>query len=101
MAARCAPLRDGIVDSRADLIGADSLFGHQVAAGYPAEVRLRFAARCPDEEVARAYMFEAKHLSFSLAGSTASMPSIQRFIGVTRAYVPRSAVSLETELVTT
>jgi len=44
-------------------------------------------------------MFEAKHLSFSLAGATASVPSIQRFIGVTRAYVPRPAVSLETELV--
>ncbi|MFC5750812.1 acyclic terpene utilization AtuA family protein [Actinomadura rugatobispora] len=100
LAARCAEFSAGIVDSRADLIGVDSLFGDRVAAGYPAEVRLRFAARCPDEDVARAYMFEAKHLSFSLAGATASTPSIERFIGVTRAYVPRSAVSLETELVT-
>lgn len=66
LAARCAAFSDGIVDSRADLIGADSLFGQQVAAGYPPEVRLRFAARCPDEEVARAYAFEARHLSFSL-----------------------------------
>ena len=100
LAARCAAFSAGIVDSRADLIGVDSLFGHQVTAGHPAEVRLRLAARCPDEEVAKAYMFEAKHLSFSLAGATASAPSLERFIGVTRAYVPRSAVSLETELVT-
>jgi hypothetical protein len=100
LAARCAGFSAGIVDSRADLIGVDSLFGHQVTAGHPAEVRLRLAARCPDEEVAKAYMFEAKHLSFSLAGATASAPSLERFIGVTRAYVPRSAVSLETELVT-
>jgi hypothetical protein len=101
LAARCAPFSDGIVDSRADLIGVDSLFGHQVTAGSPAEVRLRFAARCPDEEVAKAYVYEAKTLSFSLAGSTTTVPTLQRFIGVTRAYVPRSAVSLETELITT
>jgi Acyclic terpene utilisation family protein AtuA len=100
LAARCAEFSAGIVDQRADLIGVDSLFGDRVAAGYPAEVRLRFAARCRDEDVAKAYMFEARHLSFSLAGSTASVPTMERFIGVTRAYVPRSAVALETTLVT-
>jgi hypothetical protein len=100
LAARCEEFSAGIVESRADLIGVDSLFGDRVEAGYPAEVRLRFAARCQDEDVARAYMFEARHLSFSLAGATAAAPSIERFIGVTRAYAPRSAVSLETELVT-
>jgi hypothetical protein len=100
LAARCAGFASGIVEERADLIGVDSLFGDRVAAGYPAEVRLRFAARCREEETARAYAFAARHLSFSLAGATASTPSLDRFIGVTRAYVPRSAISLETELVT-
>ena len=101
MAARCAEFSAGIIDSRTDLIGVNSLFGNQMKSAYPAEVRLRFVARCQDMAVAKAYLFEAKHLSFSLAGATASTPFIERFIGVTRAYVPRSAVSLEGELVTT
>jgi hypothetical protein len=100
MAARCGDFSAGIIESRTDLIGVDSLFGNQVESGYPAEVRLRFVARCREKEVAQAYMFEAKHLSFSLAGATASTPFMERFIGVTRAYAPRSAVSLERELVT-
>jgi hypothetical protein len=100
LASRCTEFAAGIVEQRADLIGVDSLFGDAVQAGYPAEVRLRFAARCRDEDVAKAYQFECKHLSFSLAGSTASATTLERFIGVTRAYVPRTAVSLQTELVT-
>jgi hypothetical protein len=102
LAQRTIGVADQIVESRADLIGYNSLFGEQVhSGGYPPEVRLRFAARFNDEAAARAYSFETRHIGFSIAGATAVSPSIERFIGVTRAYCPRDAVNLETELVTT
>jgi hypothetical protein len=100
LAARCAEFSADIVQSRADLIGVNSLYGDQLKAGYPPEVRARFVARCRTEKAAQGYLFEAKNLGFSIAAATASTPFIERFIGVTRAYVPRSAVSLETELIT-
>ena len=101
LTARCAEFSADIVESRADLIGVNSLYGNQLkTAGYPPEVRARFVARCRTEKAAQAYLGEAKNLGFSIAAATASSPFIERFIGVTRAYVPRSAVSLETELVT-
>lgn len=101
LTARCAEFSADIVESRADLIGVNSLYGDQLkTAGYPPEVRARFVARCRTEKAAQAYLGEAKNLGFSIAAATAGSPFIERFIGVTRAYVPRSAVSLETELVT-
>jgi hypothetical protein len=98
--ARCAEFRGDIDDLRVDLIGMNSLFGDQIKAGAPAEVRLRFAARCSERHVAAAFHHEAKHLGMSIAGATASAPRLERFFGVTPAFVPRSAVSLEQELVT-
>ena len=100
LAARCAEFSADIVESRADLIGVNSLYGNQLQSGYPPEVRVRFVARCRTEKAAEAYRFEAKNLGFSIAAATAGVPFMERFIGVTRAYVPRSAVSLETELIT-
>lgn len=100
LAARSAEFSADIVESRMDLIGVNSLYGDALSRDYPPEVRARFVARCRTEEAAKAYQFEAKNLGFSIAAASASAPFMERFIGVTRAYVPRSAVSLETELVT-
>jgi hypothetical protein len=97
---RSAAFTADIPESRADLIGMNALFGDQVRGGYPVEVRVRFAARCPTREVADAYLHETKHLSFAIAGCTPPEQRITRFFGVTSAYVPRSEVNLERELVT-
>ena len=100
LTARCAEFSADIVTTRADLIGVNSLYGDQLQhAGYPPEVRARFVARCRTEKAAQAYLMEAKNIGFSIAAASAGAPFIERFIGVTRAYVPRSAVSLETELI--
>jgi hypothetical protein len=98
--ARSVEFIDEVDDLRFDLIGVNSLFGNQIVGGPPVEVRLRFAARCTKKEVAQAFLYEAKHIGFSIAGATASVPTLSRFFGVTRAYVPRSAVVLQQELVT-
>lgn len=96
---RLEPFGAQIEELRFDLVGQNSLTGGIVKGGYPPEVRLRVAARCNSREVADTVAYEAEYLYFGPAGAGGATGSVVPAIGVTPAYLPRTAVTLETELV--
>jgi hypothetical protein len=92
---RVEPLMGDIDDIRYDLHGLTALFGNQFHAGYPAEVRLRIAVRSRRKDVAQAVADEAEHLwANGPAGAGGASTRIDKAIGVTPAYVPRSDVEI-------
>lgn len=99
---RVEEIGQDVVDMRTDLIGYDSLFGDAVAhTCEPNEVRLRIAARCRSEEAGRAVLQEARHLIMATAAITGWTPSaLDRFIGVTPTFLPRSEVPMSWEIMT-
>lgn len=96
---RFEPFREAIEEIRFDLIGMNSLFGDRITAGYPVEVRLRVSARVKDRETAEAMSYETMYLAFGPAGAGAAAPGfIVPAIGCTPAFIPRSEVKLEWEV---
>jgi len=95
---RLEPLSRDIQEIRYDLVGMTSLTGGVMNGGYPPEVRLRVAARCSSRQVADAVSYEVEYLYFGPAGAGGATGSVVPAIGVTRALIPRSSVSLETEV---
>jgi hypothetical protein len=89
---------DEIDDLRVDLQGLTSLFGDQLVAGPPSEVRLRVAVRSTNLEVARAAVHEVELLYFGPAGGGGATGSVVPALGVTPAFVPRELVPLTTEV---
>ncbi len=92
---RIEPLMRDIDDLRIDMHGLSAMFGNQFQAGPPAEVRLRIAVRSRRRDVAQAVADEAEHLwSNGPAGAGGALTRIDKAIGVTPAYVPRSDVEI-------
>jgi hypothetical protein len=89
-----------IDEIRFDLQGLNSLFGNQMASGYPAEVRLRMGVRTTSREVAQIASYEIEGLWFGPAGGGGITSSIVPALAVTSAYVPRELVRLDCEVVT-
>jgi hypothetical protein len=96
---RLASLADEIEEVRYDLVGLSSLTEGVIAAGPPAEVRLRVAARCRSRGAAEQVVYESELLYFGPAGAGGATGSVVPALGVTPAYLPRSEVHLEAELV--
>lgn len=95
------PFGSDVEDIRFDLHGATALFGNQLTMGTPADVRLRFAARCKSRAVAEAVGYEAEFsVYFGPAGGGGVDRQISRLIGVTPAFLPRASVPVKTEIVT-
>ncbi|MBM7516500.1 acyclic terpene utilization AtuA family protein [Nocardioides nitrophenolicus] len=99
--ARLEPYASELDELRIDLRGVDSLFGDRMAGGYPAEVRLRLAARTGSLELARRAAHETELLYFGPAGGGGNVTSVVPALGVTPAYVPRELVPVTTEVVET
>jgi hypothetical protein len=98
---RLEPLADAIEEIRFDLVGMNSLFGDRINAGYPAEVRLRVAARVNDRDVAERISYETIYLALGPTGGAAAAPGqIARAIGCTPALIPRGAVDVGWEVLT-
>jgi hypothetical protein len=96
---RLASLADSIEEIRYDLIGMNSLFGANIVAGYPVEVRLRVSARVKSKDVAERIMYETMYLAFGPAGGGAAAPGfIVPAIGCTPALLPRSEVDVTWEV---
>lgn len=91
-----------ILEWRSDLVGYDTLYGDALVRGYPAEVRMRIAARTPTRQLAQAVLAEADYLPISgpAAGGGRGTPSITRVIGVTPAFLDRTAIPLYCEVLT-
>jgi hypothetical protein len=96
---RLAPVADQIDEIRFDLIGVSSLYEGRLSTEHPAEVRLRIAARCATETVARTLLQESEYLNFGPAGVGGRTASLSRAIGVTPAMIDRSEVDVRTEVV--
>jgi hypothetical protein len=96
---RLEPLAAEVEELRCDLVGVSSLTGGVIEAGYPPEVRLRLAARCRTREAAEALTWESEYLYLGPAGAGGATASVVPALGVTPAYLPRSAVRLEVEVV--
>jgi hypothetical protein len=96
---RLEPFAAQIDDLRIDLQGVDSLFGDRMPGGYPAEVRLRLAARSPSRQVAQAALDEIEYLYFGPAGGGGVSTSVVPALAVTPALVPRELVPVETSVV--
>jgi hypothetical protein len=87
-------------DMRIDLTGMNSLFGTGMKAGYPAEVRLRVAARSESRECVEAAAYEVEYLYFGPAGGGGVTSSIVPALGVTPAYISRDDIPLNYEVLT-
>ncbi|MDT9591701.1 acyclic terpene utilization AtuA family protein [Nocardioides zeae] len=96
--ARLDRVLDEIDELRIDLQGVDSLFGDRMPGGYPAEVRLRLAARTTSPEVARTVAHETELLYFGPAGGGGNVNAVVPALGVTPAYVPRELVEVGVEV---
>lgn len=95
---RLEPYAAEIDELRIDVQGVDSLFGDRMSGGYPAEVRLRLAARSTSLDVARRAAHETELLYFGPAGGGGNVTSVVPALGVTPAYVPRALVPVTTEV---
>ncbi|OLO25775.1 hypothetical protein PZ61_0235650 [Streptomyces sp. MNU77] len=100
--ARVARVDSDIVEWRADVVGVDALYGDSMERGYPAEVRMRVAARTTTKKAAQVVMDEADYLPISgpAAGGGRGAPTLTRAIGVTPAYLPRADVPIAVEVIT-
>jgi len=95
---RLAGLGPAVEELRCDLVGLNSVAGGVVAGGPPPEVRLRVAARCATRPAAEQVVYESELLYFGPAGAGGATGSVVPLLGVTPAYLPRSEVRIETEL---
>ena len=98
MRRRLAGLGPAVEELRCDLVGLNSVAGGVVAGGPPPEVRLRVAARCATRPAAEQVVYESELLYFGPAGAGGATGSVVPLLGVTPAYLPRSEVRIETEL---
>jgi hypothetical protein len=93
---------DQILEWHTDLVGMTSLFGTAIERGYPAEVRMRVAARTETRAAAQLIFDEADYLPISgpAGGGGRGAMSVVRAIGVTPAFLDRSDVPLAVEVLT-
>ncbi|MVZ99850.1 acyclic terpene utilization AtuA family protein [Actinomadura sp. LD22] len=93
-------LGDEILEWHTDLVGMSSLFGTAISRGYPAEVRMRVAARTASKAAAQTIFDEGDYLPISgpAAGGGRGAMTLARAIGVTPALLDRSNVPLHVEV---
>jgi hypothetical protein len=93
---------DEILEWRSDLVGVNSLFGNAIASGYPAEVRMRVAARTKTKAAAQSIFDEADYLPISgpAGGGGRGAMSVGRATGVTPAFLDRADIPLHVEVLT-
>lgn len=91
---------DGVVDINVSMHGYNALRPADANVPPPRDVRLRIATRCSSNDVARLVVQECENTTyFGPAGGGGFASSINKFIGVTPAFVPREQVRCETEIV--
>jgi hypothetical protein len=96
---RIAPLMDDIDDLRIEMHGLNAMYRDQFSAGYPAEVRLRIAVRARDRGVVQEVVDESEHLwSNGPAGCGGALTRVDKAIGLSPAFVPRSEVVITGEV---
>ncbi|HEV7679622.1 MAG TPA: acyclic terpene utilization AtuA family protein [Candidatus Dormibacteraeota bacterium] len=89
-----------ITELRVDFHGVSALFGDRMPGGYPADVRMRMAARCTSREVAEKLVHEVEWMYFGPAGGGGVSFSVVPAIGVTPAFLPREDLRITAEVVT-
>jgi hypothetical protein len=79
--------------------GESALFGRRLGDVEPTDVRLRVAARSRSREAADALVAEMEYLYFGPAGAAGPTGSVTPAVAVTPAYLNRTDVTIETEVV--
>src|ERR1700712_142958 len=97
--ARLKAFAADIDEMHTSMHGVSALLGAGMSTGEPADVRLRVAARCYTQETANRLVAEMESLYFGPAGAAGPTGSVVKAIAVTPAYLSRSDVKVETELV--
>jgi len=98
--ARLESIADDIDEIRYDLHGYSAVFGERPEANDPIEVRLRVAARCRTPQAAKVVNDEVEFMYMGPAGGGGIAFSVVPAIGVTPAFIPRSQVTITSEVVT-
>jgi len=96
---RLEPVWKEISDHRVDIHGVDALFGSRlVRTGTPPDARLRVAFRCDTQRATEAAVLAGNQLYSAARGGGGVTVDVKPAIGVTPAFLPRSAVPLRVEV---
>lgn len=90
---RLLPLSNRIEESRGELIGINSVWPGAVATCHPAEVRMRYAARCRDAEAAQMIGEEVEGLYLTgPAGGGGVTKSVREVLAIASTLIPADKV---------
>lgn len=98
--ARLAPLAEAIAETRAELIGVNSVWSGGAEEARPAEVRMRYAARCRDLGTARMIGEEVEGLYLTgPAGGGGATRSVREILAIASTLIPLDEVSAQMEMI--
>lgn len=91
---RLADIRDRVLEDRVDLIGLNSISPGRTQGCAPAEVRLRYAARCSDRTTALRIGEEVEGLYLNgPAGGGGVFSSVREIIGIASTFIEAAEVT--------
>lgn len=97
---RLADVGDGIIEDRIDLIGLNSISPGRVISEAPAEIRLRYAARCRDQAIALRVGEEVEGLYLNgPSGGGGVFRSAREIIGIASTFIDAVDVDQSIEFI--
>ena len=96
---RLTALAADIFEARGELVGVNSVWAGGTGAGHPAEVRMRYAARCRDAQTARLIGEEVEGLYLAgPAGGGGVTRSTREIVAIASTLMPADRVTAQVEL---
>ncbi|MCZ4254194.1 DUF1446 domain-containing protein [Sulfitobacter sp. G21635-S1] len=96
---RLAHISGALLEQRGELIGVNSVLPTTSASACPAEVRMRYAARCPDAQTARAVGEEVEGLYLAgPAGGGGVTKGIREVLAIASTLMPADRVAVTFEM---
>lgn len=90
----------GVLESKFDIIGVDSIFGANSPKPKeaPYDLRVRFAVRCQEEKVANLVAEEGWHAFFGPAGSGGNRSYVRQSLAIYTSFVPRDIIQQKVKI---
>lgn len=99
MRERLTPYTDSLMEQRGELIGVNSVWPAATATSQPTEVRMRYAARCSDDETARMIGDEVEGLYLAgPAGGGGVTKGVRVCLAIASTLLPASQVTTHVEM---
>lgn len=99
MRERLTPYTDSLMEQRGELIGVNSVWPAATATSQPTEVRMRYAARCSDDETARMIGEEVEGLYLAgPAGGGGVTKGVRVCLAIASTLLPASQVTTHVEM---